>query len=75
MKLKGQKEPEKEEVKINTKVINIGKHFNNNEELKEYLSKENLKDITILIKGSHGMHLDEIKDFLVEKYKTNLKAL
>lgn len=59
----------------NTKVINIGKHFNNNEELKEYLSKENLKDITILIKGSHGMHLDEIKDFLVEKYKTNLKAL
>ena len=52
-----------------TKIINIGKHFNNNEELKEYLNRAKLDDTTILIKGSHGMHLEEIKDFIIEKYK------
>ena len=52
-----------------TKIINIGKHFNNNEELKEYLNRAKLDDTTILIKGSHGMHLDEIKDYIIEKYK------
>lgn len=52
-----------------TKIINIGKHFNNNEELKEYLNRAKIDDTTILIKGSHGMHLEEIKDYIAEKYK------
>ena len=52
-----------------TKIIDIGKHFNNNEELKEYLNRAKLDDTTILIKGSHGMHLDEIEQYLKEKYK------
>lgn len=52
-----------------TKIINIGRHFNNNEELKEYLNRAKLDDTTILIKGSHGMHLEEIKDYITKKYK------
>ena len=52
-----------------TKIINLGRHFNNNEELKEHLNRAKLDDTTILIKGSHGMHLEEITDFLIEKYK------
>ena len=52
-----------------TKIINIGRHFNNNEELKEHLNRAKLDDTTILIKGSHGMHLEEIKDFIEQKYK------
>ena len=52
-----------------TKVINLGRHFNNNEELKEHLNRAKLDDTTILIKGSHGMHLEEIKNYLAEKYK------
>ncbi len=52
-----------------TKIIDIGKHFNNNEELKEYLNRAKLDDTTILIKGSHGMHLEEIEKYLKEKYE------
>ena len=59
----------------NTKTINIGKHFNNNEEIKEYLDEIELNNITILIKGSHAMHMEEIKEYLVKKYITNIKAL
>ena len=52
-----------------TNIINTGIHFNNNEELKKYLNRAKLDDTTILIKGSHGMHLEEIKDYIIEKYK------
>ncbi len=53
-----------------TKSISLGKHFNNNEELKEYLEDEKIKDTMILIKGSHGMHLEEITEYFEKKYKT-----
>ena len=62
-------------VGINTKIIELGKHFNNNEEIKEYLNEIDLDDTTILIKGSNAMHMDEIKIFFVKKYVTNIKAL
>ncbi len=52
-----------------TKIINIGKHFNNNEEAKKYLNKIKLNDTKILIKGSHGMHLEEIEKYIIDKYK------
>lgn len=51
----------------NTKTIQISKHFNNNQEIIEYLKNKNLKDKTILIKGSRGMHLEEIKDYIVKQ--------
>lgn len=50
----------------NTKIINLGTHFNNNQEIKNYLDKIELKDTTILIKGSHNMHLNEIKDHILK---------
>lgn len=40
--------------------------FNNNEEIKQYLSMLDLKNKIILIKGSHGMHLEEITNYLKE---------
>lgn len=52
-----------------TKEIKIGNHFDNNEELIEYLKKANLKNKTILIKASRNMHLEEIKEFIINKYK------
>lgn len=36
----------------------------NNEEIKECLSVMDMKNKTILIKGSHAMHLEEITDYL-----------
>ena len=53
-----------------TKEIKKGKHFKDNKEIIKYLNKKNLKNLTILIKGSRGMHLEEIKDFLLKKYST-----
>lgn len=53
-----------------TKIIKKGKHFKNNKEIIKYLNKKNLKNLTILIKGSRGMHLEEIKDFIINKYNT-----
>lgn len=58
----------------NTKIIKLGKHFNNNKEIIEHLKNQNLKNIVILIKGSRNMHLEEIKDELVNKYKTVIKT-
>lgn len=52
-----------------TKIINIGIHLNNNEEIIEYLNKKELNNTTILLKGSRNMHLEEIKEYLINKYK------
>jgi len=51
-----------------TKIINTGIHFNNNEELIEYLKTKKLNNIEILLKGSRNMHLEEIKEYLVNNY-------
>ena len=53
-----------------TKVINIGTHFNNNEEAITYLNKKDLKNTIILIKGSNAMNLGEIKESIINKYTT-----
>ncbi len=48
----------------------IGKnmfHFDNIESLIVYLSRINYKNKLIIIKGSRGMHLEKIKDFLCKK--------
>ena len=57
-----------------TKTIDIGIHFNNNKELIEYLENKKLENITILIKGSRGMHLEEIKEYIIKKYTTTISA-
>lgn len=57
----------------NTKIINIGKHFNNNKEIINYLNKIKLNNKTILIKGSRGMHLEEIKDYIIKENITKIK--
>ena len=41
-----------------------GMHFENKNDLCNYLSVLDLKGYTILIKGSHIMEMDEIVDFL-----------
>ena len=51
-----------------TKIINTGIHFNNNEEIIEYLNKKELNNTTILLKGSRNMHLEEIKEYLIKYY-------
>jgi len=48
----------------NTKVIKSGTHFNTNNEVINYLKTKNLSNKAILIKGSRGMHLEEIKEFI-----------
>ena len=73
------KEIEKELLKIEniniitvgteTKIINKGIHFNNNQELIEYLKQKELKDTSILVKGSRKMHLEEIVKYIENKYK------
>ncbi len=42
--------------------------FKNNHELIKYLNNNNLSDIVIYIKGSRGMKLDEICDYITKKY-------
>ncbi len=41
-----------------------GIHFNNNEDIIDYLKKFNLNNYTILVKGSRAMHMEDIVDFL-----------
>ena len=43
-------------------------NFENNQELIKYLDKVNLKNIVIYVKGSHGMKLEEIRDYIIKKY-------
>ena len=57
-----------------TKIINTGIHFENNSELIKYLENKKLENITILIKGSRAMHLEEIKEYLIKKYTTTISA-
>ena len=42
--------------------------FNSNKEVINYLDKNKLSDIVIYIKGSRGMNLEEIKNYLTKKY-------
>lgn len=44
-------------------------HFENNQDLIQTLEGCIQNDDVILLKGSHGMHLDEVVDYLKEKYK------
>lgn len=41
--------------------------FNTSEEVNNYLSKIDLKNKCIFLKGSRGMHLEKIKEFLLKK--------
>jgi UDP-N-acetylmuramoyl-tripeptide--D-alanyl-D-alanine ligase len=41
-----------------------GIHFNDNEDIIDYLKKFNLNNYTILVKGSRAMHMEDIVDFL-----------
>ena len=41
-----------------------GLHFNNNKEIIDYLNSIDIKDTVIFIKGSNGMKLYEIVDYL-----------
>ena len=65
----------------NAKIITVGEytknietHYNSNEEIIKYLEKQNLENTTILIKASRKMHLEEIKNYLVSKYKITIKT-
>ena len=44
-------------------------HFESNQDLIQTLEGCIQNDDVILLKGSHGMHLDEVVDYLKEKYK------
>lgn len=46
-----------------------GIYFNTNDECTNYLHSLDLENKLILIKGSHGMHLEQIVSFLEEKMK------
>lgn len=46
-----------------------GKHFNNNTDLITYLKDININNKYIYIKGSRGMHLEEVKKYLEKKLK------
>ena len=52
----------------NTSLFKIGKHFNTNKEIIEFLDNIKLDNKVVLIKASRGMHLEEIKEFLEKKY-------
>lgn len=45
-----------------------GLHFNNNKEIIDYLNSIDIKDTVIFIKGSNGMKLYEIVDYLKRNY-------
>ena len=49
-----------------TKYIN-GKHFNNNKELVEYLDNMKFNNKYIYLKGSRGMHLEEVREYIEAK--------
>ena len=55
----------------NTKIIDVGIHFENNKDIINYLKTKNLQNKTILIKGSRKMHLEEIKESIIDKYAIN----
>jgi UDP-N-acetylmuramyl pentapeptide synthase len=44
------------------------KHFDDNESLIKYLEDLNFYNSIILIKGSRKLHLEEIKEYLEERY-------
>ena len=44
-------------------------YFENNQQLKQKLEQMIQKNDVILVKGSHGMHLHEIVEYLKEIYK------
>ena len=46
-----------------------GKHFKNNSQLINYLSNKNLNNKYIYLKGSRGMHLEEIKKYIESKIR------
>ena len=52
-------------MKITSKYCN-GINFNNNKELINYLNKMDLKNKYILLKGSRGMHLEEVKKYIID---------
>ena len=56
--------------KITHYELKNSKHFLNNDRLMEYLKDYDTNDKTILIKGSRRMHLEEIKDYLINKKST-----
>lgn len=53
-----------------TKVIKIGIHFTTNKEAIDYLNNKKIDNTIVLIKGSNAMHLEEIKENITNKYKT-----
>lgn len=46
-----------------------GIYFSNNDACIKYLDTISLENLLIIVKGSHGMHLDQIVSFLDEKIK------
>lgn len=42
--------------------------FKSNQELIKYLNDNSLNNVVIYIKGSHGMRLDEVRDYIIKKY-------
>ena len=44
-----------------------GLHFNNNNELIDYLKTINIHNKNIYLKGSRGMHLEEVKKYIIDK--------
>lgn len=51
----------------NVKVMDF-LNFSNNDDLISYFSKNDFSNISILIKGSRGMHLEEIKNYFTKRY-------
>lgn len=59
----------------NKEVLTVGKyskyikgiHFNNNKELINYLKGKDFNNLYIYIKGSHSMHLDEVRKYIEDK--------
>jgi UDP-N-acetylmuramoyl-tripeptide--D-alanyl-D-alanine ligase len=47
----------------------IKKHFNTKKELKKYLVNKNYSQTIVLIKGSRGMKLEEITEYLQTRIK------
>lgn len=43
-------------------------YFKNNQKLIEYLDNINLNNVVIYIKGSRGMKLEEIRNYIIKKY-------
>lgn len=50
-----------------------GKHFDNNDALIDYLHNQEITNCVIYIKGSHGMHLDEITKWIMNNKRFKKK--